>query len=295
MPSMMRALAWCGTNAAMSSGATPARSQACSASGASAVVAQRNTAWPSCWMYGRQPSIRTASLFSGTEPQTTGPMPARLAVGGGGDHRGAGAVAEDDAGRAVGPVGEVGQLLGADDDRVARRAGADGVVDGAQRVGEAGAGGVEVVRARGGDAELGGDPAGARWGCGRPRCRWPRPPGRCRPAVRPELASAFSAAAVGHVGDRLGVGDPPASTMPTRSRIHSSLVSTIWARSSLVTHPRRLVVPEGDDAAAGHALTSLRSVWQDRAVLSWLTGGFLRCGRAVGRGRPGRRGGRATR
>src|SRR5918994_552796 len=72
---MMRPLAWCGTNAAMSSGATPARSQACSASGASAVVAQRNTAWPSCCTYPRQPSIRTASLFSGTEPQTTGPTP----------------------------------------------------------------------------------------------------------------------------------------------------------------------------------------------------------------------------
>ncbi len=26
-------------------------------------------------MYGRQPSIRTASPFSGTEPQTTGPTP----------------------------------------------------------------------------------------------------------------------------------------------------------------------------------------------------------------------------
>ena len=39
-------------------------------------MAQRKTAWPSCWMYGRQPSMRIASLLSGAEPQTTGPTPA---------------------------------------------------------------------------------------------------------------------------------------------------------------------------------------------------------------------------
>ena len=46
--SMIRRFAWCGTNAAMSAGVTPARRQASSATGAIAVVAHRNTACPSC-------------------------------------------------------------------------------------------------------------------------------------------------------------------------------------------------------------------------------------------------------
>src|SRR4051794_18753600 len=75
MPSMMRVLAWCGMKAASSSGRTPAFSQVSSANGARAVVAQRKTIWPSCWMYGCQPSIRSTSPLSGAEPQSTGPTP----------------------------------------------------------------------------------------------------------------------------------------------------------------------------------------------------------------------------
>ena len=45
--SMIRRFAWCGTNAARSLTATPARSHACAAIGCMAVVAQRKTAWPS--------------------------------------------------------------------------------------------------------------------------------------------------------------------------------------------------------------------------------------------------------
>ena len=48
--SMMRRLAWCGTNAVSSDGSIPAAAQASFAIGCSAVVAHRNTAWPSWWM-----------------------------------------------------------------------------------------------------------------------------------------------------------------------------------------------------------------------------------------------------
>ncbi len=53
-------------------------------------------------------------------------------------------------------------------------------------------------------------------------------------AVRPELARALSAAAAAMSAT---VSSPAMrrETMPTRSRIHSSLVSTSWAISSLVT------------------------------------------------------------
>jgi hypothetical protein len=54
-------------------------------------------------------------------------------------------------------------------------------------------------------------------------------------AVRPELASAFSAAALAMSAT---VSSPAAmrrSAMPTRSRIQASLVSTICASSSLVS------------------------------------------------------------
>ncbi len=54
-------------------------------------------------------------------------------------------------------------------------------------------------------------------------------------AISPEPASAFSAAAAAMSAT---VSSPAAMrrvAMPTRSRIHSSLVSTICARSSLVS------------------------------------------------------------
>src|SRR5882757_10064414 len=74
--SMIRRFAWCGTNAASSLGSTPAFSHTCRASGGNAYVAQRNTDWPACLMYGRHPSIWITSFNSGAEPQTTGLMPA---------------------------------------------------------------------------------------------------------------------------------------------------------------------------------------------------------------------------
>ena len=54
-------------------------------------------------------------------------------------------------------VGDVGEPLDADDQRVAGGAGADAVVRDAERVAEPGAAGVEVEGARAGDAEPVGD------------------------------------------------------------------------------------------------------------------------------------------
>jgi hypothetical protein len=54
-------------------------------------------------------------------------------------------------------------------------------------------------------------------------------------ADRPEPASAFSAAAPAMSATVSSGAAMRRSAMPTRSRIHSSLVSTIWASSSLVT------------------------------------------------------------
>src|SRR5579875_3361608 len=73
--SMIRRLAWCGTNAARSSGATPAWSQAALATGCSAVVAQRNTAWPSCTMEELRSGMTMLSAMLPVLPQATGPMP----------------------------------------------------------------------------------------------------------------------------------------------------------------------------------------------------------------------------
>ena len=53
-------------------------------------------------------------------------------------------------------------------------------------------------------------------------------------AVRPELASALPAAAAA-MSATVSLSAIRRLTMPTRSRIHSSLVSTSWAMSSLVT------------------------------------------------------------
>jgi hypothetical protein len=54
------------------------------------------------------------------------------------------------------------------------------------------------------------------------------------PAVRPALASAFAAAATA-MSATVSPSAIRRSAMPTRSRIHSSLVSTILASSSLVS------------------------------------------------------------
>ena len=53
-------------------------------------------------------------------------------------------------------------------------------------------------------------------------------------AVSPEPASAFSAAEVA-MSATVSASAIRRSAMPTRSRIHSSLVSIVLARSSLVT------------------------------------------------------------
>ncbi len=52
-------------------------------------------------------------------------------------------------------------------------------------------------------------------------------------AVRPEAASALPAAAAA-MSATVSESAMRRLTMPTRSRIQASLVSTIWARSSLV-------------------------------------------------------------
>ena len=233
MPSMIRALAWCGTNAASSVGSTPARSQACSASGASAVVAQRKTACPSCWMYGRQPSMRTASPFSGAEPQTTGPMPAGSSS----------AVAVTTAAPAPSPkmmqVERSVQSVKSESfsapmtialrDAPARMAWST-VPSAYEKPEQA------VLRSNApgrGDAELGGDPAGhvgaaVDRGAGGDHDQVDVGGGQA--GVGQRLAGGGG----GHVGDGLVVGDPPGDDADP-VRIHSSLVSTIWARSSLVS------------------------------------------------------------
>ena len=53
-------------------------------------------------------------------------------------------------------------------------------------------------------------------------------------AVRPEPASALPAAAAA-MSATVSLSAMRRVAMPTRSRIHWSLVSTIWARSSLVS------------------------------------------------------------
>lgn len=60
------------------------------------------------------------------------------------DHGRAGAVAGQHAGGAVAPVGDLGHLVGADDQGAGGGAGADRVVGGGQGVGEAGADDVDV-------------------------------------------------------------------------------------------------------------------------------------------------------
>ena len=73
--SMMRRFAWWGTSTSMSDGVRPASSIARSATGATRVVAQRNTAWPS-WCRARVSGlIRIVCDWSPALPQATGPMP----------------------------------------------------------------------------------------------------------------------------------------------------------------------------------------------------------------------------
>ena len=76
------------------------------------------------------------------------------------EHDGARAVAEEDAGAAVGVVGDAGQRFGAEDEDVAVAAGGDEVGGGLECVDEAGAGGGKVEGGGGVQPERGGDEAG---------------------------------------------------------------------------------------------------------------------------------------
>ena len=67
-------------NAASSAGAIPALRQASSATGASAVVAQRKTAWPSWPRNWVRDGIVIRSALSPALPQATGPIPTSSGV-----------------------------------------------------------------------------------------------------------------------------------------------------------------------------------------------------------------------
>ncbi|OLT01927.1 hypothetical protein BJF90_29910 [Pseudonocardia sp. CNS-004] len=77
--STMRRLAWWGTNTSMSAGVSPAISIAFNATGAILVVAQRNTAWPSCASALFSGLMRMAWAMSPALPQASGPTPTEAA------------------------------------------------------------------------------------------------------------------------------------------------------------------------------------------------------------------------
>ena len=146
------------------------------------------------------------------------------------EHDGARAVGEEDGGVAVLPVGDAGQRVGADQRAPCPRPWRSARGPSDQPVDETGAGGVDVEGAAA-QAELGlhGRRGGRDRPVGRGRgedervdlarveprpSRWPC--ARTRPRVRRSCRR------------------PAARWMPVRSRIHSSVVSIIPARSSLV-------------------------------------------------------------
>ena len=152
--SMIRMLAWWGMKASRSSAVTPAASSACWATGAISQTAQRKTVWP-CIVDRRElarrwsrTSTQRVALGDGVALRAVGAPDGRADAGhvGRADHDRAGAVAEDEGGRAVVGVGEVGELLDADDQDVLGAAAADHVVGQRDAVAEAGAGGRDVER-----------------------------------------------------------------------------------------------------------------------------------------------------
>ena len=149
---------------------------------------------------------------------------------------GAGAVAEQDAGRAVVPVEDLRERLGAHHEHVLRQAGLD-LRDGVhERVDPAGAGGRDVVGRRGVRAEPVGDDRGAWTGSTRRASRSPRSRCRCRPARgRSGRAPAAPRRGRGRTPQTSGAATRR-SAMPVR--VADPLVATCRSRraiSSLVT------------------------------------------------------------
>ena len=156
--SMMRTLAWCGTNQSTSDGRRPRRARASSAPSrrrpappggtppgpASSGTARRrrsSRASPACGSRrrgsraGRSPSRRSRGPRRGAPGPSSGE---RL------EHDGGGAVAEEDARRPVVGVDDAGEGLGADDEHVVEPAGAEQRRADDEHVDEAGAAGAEV-------------------------------------------------------------------------------------------------------------------------------------------------------
>ena len=112
---MMRMFAWCGMNAARSSAVMPAASSACWATFAISQTAQRKTVGPS-WRSVGQSTAPAPSRYaaSGLSMPTASHFDAVGAPDGRGDarlvgraeHRGAGAVAEEEGDGAVGRLRE---------------------------------------------------------------------------------------------------------------------------------------------------------------------------------------------
>mgnify|MGYP003693786663 CR=1 FL=1 len=185
------------------------------------------------------------SAMSPALPHATGPMPGRLAVADRPDHRGARAVGEDDAGGAVRPVDPRGQLLGADHQHVPGGARPDRVGwrwparSRSRRRPRSGR------RRRARRCRAGARPRRRRSGSA-PRCvqvatmtrsmsagdRPLRRPAPCRPLRRPCRPRLSS----GPANRRLA--------MPTRLRIHSSLVSTVRGQVVVGDHVAGLVAAE---------------------------------------------------
>ena len=228
----MRRFAWCRTTPPSSSGFSPAFSQTCLAISGSCGGGPAEDAQ----------ALLLERAFAALDPDRVGHLRHRapdhradpgVLVG---DHHGsAGAVADQHAGGAVGPVGPVAELLDADHQRPSRR----------RRPGWPGRRWPARTRTRSMRCSGRSRPgcrgrAGRRHGrrCsanGRSPYRWRRPrsrsrrrPGRrsrspCRRPARPSRRPDSSGAAIRR------------SRMPTRLWIHSSLVSTMVASSSLVS------------------------------------------------------------
>ena len=145
----------------------------------------------------------------------------------------------------------VGEPLDADDERVARLAGPDRGGGGVERVAEAGAAGVEVVRAGRVDAEPVRRAAAPRSGPGSASVQVATMTRSMSSAATPLAASALPPAATAMSTTVSSGSAKRRSAMPTRVRIHSSLVSTPGREVVVGDHVGRLVVTQAEDAGAG--------------------------------------------